>query len=95
MPNLKKKSVRNNIRNNTLCNTYDPCRVSHLYMEAKRRKVVATKYSKSSTIKDFMQMCRTGVKEVKVNRFQCPNFVSFASLKNSSILNNKDLKFPI
>ena len=32
----------------------------------------------------FMQMCRIGVKEVKVNAFKCVNFVSFGSSKNSS-----------
>ena len=32
----------------------------------------------------FMQMCRTGVKEVKVNAFKCVNFVSIGSLKNNS-----------
>ena len=32
----------------------------------------------------FMQMCRTGVKDAKVNTLKCFNFVSFSSLKNSS-----------
>ena len=47
----------------------------------------ATKYSKSkhhhAARTYFMKMCRTGVKEVKMNAFQCVNFVSCGSLKNS------------
>ena len=47
----------------------------------------ATKYSKSkhnhAARTYFIKMCSTGVKEVKVNAFQCVNFVSCSSLKNS------------
>ena len=32
----------------------------------------------------FMWMCRTGLKEVKINTFKCVNFLSFGSLKSSS-----------
>ena len=82
------------IRNNTcqsLCNTCDFCNVCHLQQEDKRRKVVAQKQQKTlnrehnqTARTDFIKMCRTGVKEVKVNAFKCVNFVSFGGLKNSS-----------
>ena len=31
-----------------------------------------------------MELCRTQVKEVKMNAFKCVNFESFGSLKNST-----------